>query len=152
MKPNQKLHYAWVICLCCSLAMFCVAGLTSTCFSVFSPYLISQAGLSGAQTSSLLTIRGLASFLALFVVTQYTSKLGLRAGISLGTLATALGFLFYAIAGKSYLLYCVPQINEPPRRVREVFGGRMLREIPPKRFEKRHRRRRKVAAQGDGQR
>ena len=30
MKPNQKLHYAWVICLCCSLAMFCVAGLTST--------------------------------------------------------------------------------------------------------------------------
>lgn len=122
MKPNQKLHYAWVICLCCSLAMFCVAGLTSTCFSVFSPYLISQAGLSGAQTSSLLTIRGLASFLALFVVTQYTSKLGLRAGISLGTLATALGFLFYAIAGKSYLLYCVSQINETSRRVREVFG------------------------------
>ena len=107
MKPKQKLHYAWVICLCCSLAMFCVAGLTSTCFSVFSPYLISQAGLSGAQTSALLTIRGLASFLALFVVTQYTSTLGLRAGISLGTLATALGFLFYAIAGKSYLLYCV---------------------------------------------
>lgn len=107
MEPKQKLHYAWVICLCCSLAMFCVAGLTSTCFSVFSPYLISQAGLSGAQTSALLTIRGLASFLALFVVTQYTSTLGLRAGISLGTLATALGFLFYAIAGKSYLLYCV---------------------------------------------
>lgn len=30
MKPKQKLHYAWVTCLCCSLAMFCVAGLTST--------------------------------------------------------------------------------------------------------------------------
>ena len=107
MKPKQKLHYAWVICICCSLAMFCVAGLTSTCFSVFSPYLISKAGLSGAQTSSLLTIRGLASFLALFIVTQYSDKLGLRTGISLGTLVTALGFLFYAVAGKSYLLYCV---------------------------------------------
>ncbi len=107
MKPKQKLHYAWVVCICCSLAMFCVAGLTSTCFSVFSPYLISQAGLSGAQTSSLLTIRSLAAFLALFVVTQYSDKLGLRLGIALGTLVTGLGFLFYAIAGRSYLLYCV---------------------------------------------
>ena len=78
---------------------------------------------AAARSSALLTIRGLASFLALFVVTQYTSKLGLRAGISLGTLATALGFLFYAIAGKSYLLYCVPQINETSRRAREVFWG-----------------------------
>lgn len=118
----------------------------------FPPHQPIEHFAAAARSSALLTIRGLASFLALFVVTQYTSKLGLRAGISLGTLATALGFLFYAIAGKSYLLYCVPQINEPPRRVREVFGGRMLREIPPKRFEKRHRRRREVAAQGDGQR
>lgn len=98
MKPNQKLHYAWVICLCGSLAMFCVAGLTSTCFSVFSPYLISQAGLSGAQTSALLTIRGLASFLALFVVTQYTSKLGLRAGISLeAVFVAAMAALLFAL-------------------------------------------------------
>lgn len=34
-------------------------------------------------TCALLTIRGLASFLALFVVTQYSAKLGLRAGFLL---------------------------------------------------------------------
>ena len=34
-------------------------------------------------TCALLTIRGLASFWALFVVTQYTSNLGLRAGFLL---------------------------------------------------------------------
>ena len=35
------------------------------------------------RTCALLTIRGLASFLALFVVTQYSAKLGLRAGFLL---------------------------------------------------------------------
>lgn len=68
------------------------------CFSVFSPYLISQAGLSGAQTSALLTIRGLASFLALFVVTQYTSKLGLRAGFLLeAVFVAAMAALLFAL-------------------------------------------------------
>ena len=39
MKPNQKLHSAWVTCLCCSLAMFCVAGLTSTLSGMAASFL-----------------------------------------------------------------------------------------------------------------
>ena len=49
----------------------------------FPPHQSIEHFAAAARSSALLTIRGLASFLALFVVTQYTSNLGLRAGFLL---------------------------------------------------------------------
>lgn len=49
-------------------------------------------------TCALLTIRGLASFLALFVVTQYTSNLGLRTGFLLeAVFVAAVAALLFAL-------------------------------------------------------
>lgn len=64
----------------------------------FPPHQPIEHFAAAARSSALLTIRGLASFLALFVVTQYTSKLGLRAGFLLeAVFVAAMAALLFAL-------------------------------------------------------
>ena len=101
----KKPHYAWVICACSALTLFCLGGLSVTAFSVFQPYLVSQSGLTNAQSSTVLTVRNLFSFAALFFVTAFNRRLGLRASIALSVLGEAVGFVLYALAD-CFALYC----------------------------------------------
>lgn len=101
----KKPHYAWVICACGALTLFCLAGLSVTAFSVFQPYLVTQSGLTNAQSSTVLTVRNLFSFAALFFVTAFNRRLGLRASIVLSVLGEAVGFVLYALAD-CFALYC----------------------------------------------
>ena len=49
--------YRWVICLAGTLALFCTGGLLVTGFNVYTPYLISEGGLSNAEVSVVLMLR-----------------------------------------------------------------------------------------------
>lgn len=101
----KRPHYAWIICFCCTLALFCNAGMTTTAFSVHQPYLMSVAGLTNTQSSLVVTIRNLSAFLSMFAVNIYHGKLGARTGVTLALLMSAFGFFLFGIAGAPVVYY-----------------------------------------------
>ena len=101
----KKIHRAWLVCAGCALLYFCTSGLAVNAFMVYQPYILVQNGLSNTQSSSLITVRNLCSFLTMFLSGVYYDKLSLRSGMLLAGLMTAGGFLCFGLAG-SYPAYC----------------------------------------------
>lgn len=66
----KKIHYSWFICIGCTLLMFCTAGLGSTGFATYLPYLISLKGLANVQISIIVFIRSLFESLVCFLSTH----------------------------------------------------------------------------------
>ena len=98
----QKRQYAWVICLCGMWMFICNMGLCSNILSVYLPF-IEESGLSHSMGSSILTIRGLFSFAATFLVELYYRKLSLRRGILLASLIGAASAAVYSVASSAPL-------------------------------------------------
>lgn len=59
----KRVYYGWVVCLVSTLLLFVTMGTVSNGFSVYLPYIMAEHGLTNAQTSSLVTLRCLVSFL-----------------------------------------------------------------------------------------
>ncbi len=101
----MKNHYPKIISSCCFLFIFVNVGLPSTSFSVYQPYLVSLPGIGDAGGSLILSIRTLVTLCTMFFVNHFFNRLDCRLTVTIGCLATALGFLAYSIAD-SLLLFC----------------------------------------------
>ena len=94
----KKPHYAWLVCAGCALLLFCTSGLTVNAFTIYQPFLLRQGNLTNAQSSMLITVRSLFSFLGMLLTGWYYRKLSLRTGMLLSGLMTAFSFFVYGLA------------------------------------------------------
>lgn len=104
LKQN-KFHYAWVICACCTMLMVYNSGLIVSAFPVFTPYIVELGGLTNVQVSMLTTLRNLFSVLAKLIVAGFYARIGLRRGVTLSGLLTAGGFFLYSLGGGVFTYY-----------------------------------------------
>ncbi|MBR2879207.1 MAG: MFS transporter, partial [Oscillospiraceae bacterium] len=95
----------WLVCVGCTLLLFCNVGLTTSSFSVYQPYLIEIIGLSNTQASTVITIRTLCSMLAIPFVQKYIKICGLRRSLILMTVLAALSFFGFGFA-KGFISCC----------------------------------------------
>lgn len=102
----KRIHYGWLVCLGCALLLFCTSGLCVNAFTIYQPYILSQNHFTNAQTSSIITVRSLFAFGAMFLSGHYYRRLSLRTGMSLAGMLTALGFCLFGLA-RTYFLYCL---------------------------------------------
>ena len=103
MEPK---YYRWVICGAGMIALFCTGGLLITGFNVYTPYLISEGGLSDAEVSLVLLIRNLFSLLSMFLVVPMIRKLDIRLNITLAVLSGAAAFAVFS-AAQHVILFCL---------------------------------------------
>ncbi len=102
----KKVFYGWFVVLACALMLFCSIGMVSNNFSIFMPFIREEYGITHAQTSSLVTLRCLMSFAAMWVLGIYYDKLGTRLGIAIAVCFAATGYLIFSFS-KSYGMFCV---------------------------------------------
>ena len=103
MEPK---YYRWVICGAGMIALFCTGGLLITGFNVYTPYLISEGGLSDAEVSLVLLVRNLFSLLSMFLVVPMIRKLDIRLNITLAVLSGAAAFAVFS-AAQHVILFCL---------------------------------------------
>ena len=101
----KKVHYSWVICAVCTLLIVCNMGLCNTGFSVWLQFAEAKEGFTGAQGSSILSVRCIFSLLCMLVVSKYFDRLGVRLGAAIGTALSALAYLIYSIGGSITVYY-----------------------------------------------
>ncbi|MBE6909299.1 MAG: MFS transporter [Ruminococcaceae bacterium] len=101
----KHIHYAWWVCVGCALLLFCTSGLAVNAFTVYQPYILKVNGFTNAQSSTLITIRSLFTFLSMLSAGLYYRHFSLRAGMTIAGMTVALGFLTFALAG-NYAVYC----------------------------------------------
>ncbi len=104
-NPNPKI-YRWIICAACTLALFCTGGLLVTGFNVYTPYLISEGGLTNSQVSVVLMVRNLFTLISMFLVVPLIRKVDLRMNMTIAIGAAALSFVLFSIAG-SFIMFCL---------------------------------------------
>lgn len=79
----KRLHYGWAVCLAGTLLLFITMGTVSNGFSIYLPYILEQHGFTNSQTSFLVTLRCLVSFLAMLGIGVYYQKVSIRMGTGL---------------------------------------------------------------------
>lgn len=99
----QKPHYSWAVCLAGMLLAVCTIGVHGNVFSVYLPY-IEALGFSGAQCSSLLSLRCLFTLGAMLLIRLYYDLFSLRTGLCIAALLSALGNILFSIAESMPLL------------------------------------------------
>lgn len=99
-----KRHYSWIICAAGTLLLVGTLGTTSNAFAAYLPFIKAQ-GYSGAQVSSILSIRCLFSLIGMLWVEPYYKMLNLRAGLTLSCVLSAAGFAAYAFANYIWMYY-----------------------------------------------
>ena len=102
----KRPYYGWVVCLMSTLLLFVTMGTVSNGFSVYLPYIMAQHGFTHAQTSSLVTLRCLVSFLAMLGIGVYYKKISIRLGVTLAAGCAGLAFLLYSVA-ETYPVFCL---------------------------------------------
>lgn len=102
---NPKI-YRWVICAAGTLALFCTGGLLVTGFNVYTPYLISEGGLTNQEVSVVLMVRNVFSLLSMFLVVPMIRRLDIRLNITTAVLAGALAFAVFSFA-RHFALFCL---------------------------------------------
>lgn len=92
------LPYAFVICLCGILSMFCVGAVAGS-ITAYLPYIISYGGLTQTQGSSIFTIICLVSLIVTSVLLEpYYRRFSYRAGLALALAGAALDYLIYSFS------------------------------------------------------
>jgi len=94
------------VCLGCALLLFCTSGLSINTFTVYQPYILEQNQFTNAQSSMILMVRSVFSFLSMLLAGVYYRRLSLRHGMGLAGLLTAAGFVFFSLS-RSYAAYCL---------------------------------------------
>lgn len=102
----KKPFYGWIVCLGCALMMFTTSGLVINAFSVYQPYILKLNGFTNTQSSTLIQMKNITSFLALFLVGAYYRRFFMRTGMLLAGLLTASSFAMYGLA-HSFLAYVI---------------------------------------------
>ena len=103
-EKMKKVHYAWVVCAAGTLAMICNMGVCSTLMSAFLPY-IKATGISGSESSMIVSVRSFCSLATMFLVPLYYRKVSLRLGMTLATVLGGVGMLVFALGGSVWVYY-----------------------------------------------
>lgn len=93
-----------MICAAGTLLLICTVGATSNAFVAYLPFIKAQ-GYSGAQVSSILSVRCLFSLIGMLWVEPYYKALNIRRGLVLSCVMSALGFASYAFARTIWMHY-----------------------------------------------
>jgi len=101
----KRIHYGWFVCAGCALLLFCTSGLSVNAFTVYQPYILVQNTFTNTQPSTIITVRSLFSFVAMFFTGRYYKTFSLRTGIAISGILTVLGFVMFGIAS-DYVVYC----------------------------------------------
>lgn len=108
--PNlHRIHYAWVICIACTLMIYCNSGITDGMLSVYEPYIIESFGISNTQMSLMLTVKAITSLLAVVFSGIFYKKLSLRLGSLISIILCGSSFVIFAFA-KSFLLFLTASV------------------------------------------
>jgi len=102
----KKIHYGWFVCAGCALLLFCTSGLSVNAFTVYQPYILQQNHFTNAQSSTIITMRSLFSFFAMFFTGKYYKVFSFRIGITISGILTVLGFLMFGLAS-THFSYCL---------------------------------------------
>lgn len=102
-------HYHTIITACCFLILFLNTGLPSTSFNVYQSYLVRLDGIGDFGGSLIVTVRTLISLIAIFVVSAYYRRIGLRRGVLIASSLTTIGFFLYGFAD-SIEAYCLGSV------------------------------------------
>ena len=102
----KKPYYGWVVCGVSTLLLFVTMGTVSNGFSVYLPYIMAEHGLTHAQTSSLVTLRCLVSFVSMLGIGLYYKKVSIRLGVTMAAGYAGLAFLLYSVA-ETYPVFCL---------------------------------------------
>ena len=87
------LPYAFVICLCGILSMFCVGAVAGS-ITAYLPYIIEYGGLTQTQGSSIFTIVCLVSLIVTSVLLEpYYRRFSYRTGLALALAGAAVDYL-----------------------------------------------------------
>lgn len=103
MKESK---YRWVICAAGTLTLFCTGGLLVTGFNAYSPYLLSEGGLSNPQLSVVLMMRNLFALLAMLVVIPFIRKFDVRNGVLIAMLIGAASLGLFSIS-HTFIMFCI---------------------------------------------
>ena len=102
MKPTV---YRWIICAACTLALFCTGGLLVTGINVYTPYLISEGGLTNSQVSVILMVRNLLTLVSMFLVVPMIRRFDLRLSMTIALGIAAVAFALFSVAG-GFGMFC----------------------------------------------
>lgn len=100
----RKIYYGWIICAVCTLVIFVTMGAVSNGFSIFLPFIMENRGFSPSQTSFLVTIRCIVSFVAMLLIGTYYNFFSIRKGVSIAVACTGAAYCIYS-AADSYLFF-----------------------------------------------
>ena len=95
---HRKPHYAWAICLGCTVSMFAILGVCVNTFSVVLPYIRTQNGFSHTQVSLLPTVRMIFYLLSVAVSTQVCRRISYRLCVTGSAVLSTLAMVLYAHA------------------------------------------------------
>ena len=73
MKEN-KIHYAWVIMICCFLLQAATTGIYNNCVSLYTPQILAEFGFSNGAFALCMTIRSFVSSFSLILVSRVFSQ------------------------------------------------------------------------------
>ncbi|MBQ9014644.1 MAG: MFS transporter [Firmicutes bacterium] len=105
-SEKHRLYYGWIVCGVCTLLLFITMGTASNGLSVFMPYIMKEYSLTGAQTSSLVTLRCTFAFISMLLIGHYYDRVGYRMGTALAALCCCGAYVIYGFAS-SYLQFCI---------------------------------------------
>lgn len=99
---DKRIHYGWMICLSCTLLMVCTMGFCNGVFPVYLPFW-EQQGMSGAQTSALISIRCLFGIAGMLLSELFYRKISMRMGLTVTCGITAGAFFLYGVSRTAWM-------------------------------------------------
>ena len=102
----KRYHYAWVVCIGCTLMLFCTGGLGLTGYVPFLPYLASMKGFTNTQVSSVVFVRTLFGVLGMMLTEPLVVKWNVRRLVGISMVGEAAGFVLYS-TNHTFSGFCV---------------------------------------------
>ncbi len=105
-KKRPRIFYGWVLAVLAML-MVCCAGLLSTGLTTNLNAMREWYGFSGSETSLVLTIRSIVSFLVVLPSSWLFKKFGLKKVVVTALFFGALAFFLFCVGGKNIYMYYI---------------------------------------------
>ena len=109
---RDRVHYGWLIVAVCMMMIF-GASLVSTGMSIGINALHRDYGMTGAETSAIITVCSAVAFISTCFADRFYKRLGLRNGMFVAVTSGCVAFLIYTMAGGVEYVYYIGS----------VFGG-----------------------------
>jgi len=119
-------NYGWVICMVATLTLFVTAGIANTGFAVYQPYLISIGGLSNTQSSVLITLRALFTFIGMIFTPVLLKKLEIKRMMCMALMLDCFAFAAFGLAQGRFTVYCAASSMAGSAH---GFGGQIIAAV-----------------------